>query len=672
MAGVGIGQVDWHQLESWQLAALDDEPGTLAQMEAAWQTLQRQADPLPALLVASLAAQVVTTSYGNLTPLHHWAARLVPGLAVEPKETLARLLLSSGLLCRMDHTDAKGETEQHGERVAKMGREALREIRLAGAMPYPNLTIAASEQLAGHYAQTGENAQGSVCVDEQERLLAQPGIEPRIAARAVYWGAAALRLLDDIPRSQAVYARLGETSRQLKWPWLQFQQTTMDGRPAFDRRDPVEARVVLAKLEAVLDPTRHNDVREFHHLSGWLAAMEGDYRRSEQHHRLALEAARAAGSAGQLHFLSKSGIANALAAQGKFDEALELLADPPVASPRILSAHHSTRILIDALRARAAQDEPQYARLLASGLARMREFEMYRVMLNLPRELAILCGDALARGIEPEFARKVIAFRKFTPPPGAGPTWPWPLKVRALGPFTVEVDGVALEGTRKGSDHRADLLKVLAANDGKPLAVSRVIELLWPDATPENGRKSFDMALSRLRKLLEQEDSVVINDAKLAFSPQLAWCDTADFATLCERAPAGMDTVALERHATELLSRYGRGFLDGEQLDAPWAVEGRERQKQRLLRQAQAVADALAAQAATAPARQLIEQAIEAEPLAESLYIRLMRLHAEAGNHAEGLRVFRRLREMLSIMLSIKPSAEALALARQLSESAAD
>ena len=226
--------MDWAKLERWLLAALDDEPGVLAELEGEWIALREQQDPLPALLVASLAAQIVVTSFGNLTPLRKWVDRLVPALTLEPADPLARLQLASGLLCRMDFGDAKGESGQHGQRVARMGREAMAGMRLAGDWPHPNLALAAGEQLPGHYAQTGENAHGSVCVDEQVRLAAHPGVDPRLSARAIYWSAAALRLLDDIPRSQEVYAHLKESTAGLDWRWLKFQRTTMEGRPAFD------------------------------------------------------------------------------------------------------------------------------------------------------------------------------------------------------------------------------------------------------------------------------------------------------------------------------------------------------------------------------------------------------------------------------------------------------
>ena len=43
-------------------------------------------------------------------------------------------------------------------------------------------------------------------------------------------------------------------------------------------------------MQALVDESRPYEVREVHHLAGWLAIIEDDPRRSEQHHRLALEA----------------------------------------------------------------------------------------------------------------------------------------------------------------------------------------------------------------------------------------------------------------------------------------------------------------------------------------------------------------------------------------------
>ena len=60
---------------------------------------------------------------------------------------------------------------------------------------------------------------------------------------------------------------------------------------------------------------------------------------------------------------------------------------------------------------------------------------------------------------------------------------------------------------------------------------------------------------------------------------------------------------------------------------------------------------------------------LEADNLAESLYRGLMRALASNGDRAEALTAFRRCRELLSIVLGVKPAAETERLYRQISGS---
>ena len=53
---------------------------------------------------------------------------------------------------------------------------------------------------------------------------------------------------------------------------------------------------------------------------------------------------------------------------------------------------------------------------------------------------------------------------------------------------------------------------------------------------------------------------------------------------------------------------------------------------------------------------------LEADNLAESLYRGLMRALAATGEHAEALSVYRRCRELLSIVLGRKPAPETEAI----------
>jgi LuxR family transcriptional regulator, maltose regulon positive regulatory protein len=57
---------------------------------------------------------------------------------------------------------------------------------------------------------------------------------------------------------------------------------------------------------------------------------------------------------------------------------------------------------------------------------------------------------------------------------------------------------------------------------------------------------------------------------------------------------------------------------------------------------------------------------LEADNLAESIYRGLMRALAATGSHAEALAAYRRCRELLSIVLGLKPSQETERLYRDI------
>lgn len=658
------GAVSWPVLHAILLDSLDHEAAALAALEREYAAVgvDAAASVVAKAVIASLGAQVVVASYGDFSPLRHWVDRLLPAIEQVPDDAMARLQLASGLLCAFDHAGERELSLKHGERIGRMGREALLDL---ADYPFPSLVIAAYEQLPSHYAHTGENAHASYCIAQLELLASRAAVDPRIASRSLFWAAGALRLLDEVDRSREFYARAAGSAANTGWRWLHFQQTAHRGRPAWDRRDAPAARAVLAELEALVDSSRPYEVREVHHLAGWLAIIEDDPRRSEQHHRLALEAMERGAAPPEHRYLSKSGIAHALVAQRKFAESIALLRDPPVSEPRLNAVYQATVALIKACWAASEGRRADYASELARGLAKAREFELVRLFVNLPREMAELCADALEQDIETAFVQKLIAHRSFLPPGNAGAGWPWPIRVSGMGVFSLLIGGKAAAAGQRGNDHRLNLLKLLAASAGKPIAVQRVIDALWPDAEPENGRKSFDMALSRLRKLAGRDDAFLIQEGKLAASERLVWIDTAAFVTLSDRDFTAMPAPELIEHADRLIALYGHGFLHGETVDIGWQLEPRERFKLRFIRAAGAVSARLASMGQLDAAIRSLDHALEAEPLAETLVQRLLQIHIDRGSIAEGLRVYRRCRKMLSVLLSISPSAETEALARR-------
>ncbi len=111
----------------------------------------------------------------------------------------------------------------------------------------------------------------------------------------------------------------------------------------------------------------------------------------------------------------------------------------------------------------------------------------------------------------------------------------WPLKIHALGQFTLLRDGQPIVFSRKVQKRPLDLLKALIANGGVRTNTSTLIESLWPDSEGDSARVSFDSNLHRLRKLIGVDDVLVLAEGKLSLDPSKCWVDVWAFEELVAR-----------------------------------------------------------------------------------------------------------------------------------------
>ncbi len=282
------------------------------------------------------------------------------------------------------------------------------------------------------------------------------------------------------------------------------------------------------------------------------------------------------------------------------------------------------------------------AELVASVMQRARAYDWPGFVAHLGAVGARLCGDAIRLGVEPEFARRVVRDRNLAPPAPYEEHWPWPMRVRALGGFDVEVDGEPLDWGPRAQRKPLDLLKLLVAQGPGPTDPAVVIDALWPDADGAAARSSFDMAVMRLRKLLGRHDALKLDGIRIGLDTSVVW----------------VDVFAFLAGATEAYA----GPLFGNDAVQPWWAAAREKLHQRFLRRTLERGRALEREGRGDEALQLYDAALAQDALAEELYQGAIRCHIAAQRPAEALRVFRRCREQLSIVLGVAPSASTLAL----------
>ena len=188
------------------------------------------------------------------------------------------------------------------------------------------------------------------------------------------------------------------------------------------------------------------------------------------------------------------------------------------------------------------------------------------------------------------------------------------------------------------------------------------MDALWPDEEADAARKSLDITVLRLRRLLGSNDTIMVSDEMIGLNPQLCWTDVWGFERCVEQFEAGEGQAGA---AVEALRLYRGNFLPADS-EQPWTAKTRERLRTRIVRLVEAVALAEEDAGHWEQAIAVYSKGLEADDLVENFYQGLMRCYRSLGRHAEAMNVFRRLRQLLSVVLGIAPSESTQAMARAL------
>jgi predicted ATPase/DNA-binding SARP family transcriptional activator len=313
----------------------------------------------------------------------------------------------------------------------------------------------------------------------------------------------------------------------------------------------------------------------------------------------------------------------------------------------------------------------------------------------------------------PQPASRTRPARQPLPPPGQDPTeHETPatlrpqLRVRALGPVVVEVDGEPVEPDRWPYGKPKELLLYLLLH---PRGASRdqIGEALWPGAARANVKNSFHVTLHHVRRALGRPEWIVreadryrldpglriefdasefeadaraalrhvVNGAGAAASrPAAGALDGAAAGVLAgtaagaldgrpvgalDGAPGALDDAVLAA-LQRTRARYQGDLLEGESAGR-WLDDHRDRLRRLYLDVSIVLGGALEAREPDS-ATALYEALVAREELDEELHRRLMRLRVRAGDRVRALRHYDRLVALLRHTLDAEPEPETVAL----------
>jgi LuxR family maltose regulon positive regulatory protein len=299
-------------------------------------------------------------------------------------------------------------------------------------------------------------------------------------------------------------------------------------------------------------------------------------------------------------------------------------------------------------------------RKLGAAIAYARECRYpYGNIFRFSRALAGILSEALRTNAEVLYVRELIAKFRIRPPSSLIEIWPWPVKVYMLGRFELWRNDERVEFSGKTPKKPLALLKALTAFGGSSVPEERVMDALWPDEEADAARKSLDVTVLRLRKLLGSNATILVSDELISLNPQLCWSDVCAFEQRIKESETNLGSPA------EALVLYRGNFLPAE-IDEPWTVKSRERLRARFVRLVEATAEADEAAGRWDKAITLYLRGLEADDLVEAFHLGLMRCYRALERPAEALTAFRRLRQTLSVVLGIAPSPDAEKMARDL------
>ena len=428
------------------------------------------------------------------------------------------------------------------------------------------------------------------------------------------------------------------------------------------------AAMHLARAVPALEGARW-DMGGYDGMHSWLALLQGNHEAAVQHAQRFVDAWAVVGAPNP-YGAALLYQANALAHAGETQRALECTDASRKAHVTQTSIGELTASLIEADVHLMLGKPAEVERLLRHAFAIGRQRRLFNTLQWVARQMSRLCAFALEHGIEIEYVTEFIRQRGLLPPSAATEIWPWPIKIHSLGCFKIASHDQPIRFEGKAQRKPIELLKALVALGGEDVPADKLIDILWAEPLEGDEQKAFDVTVHRLRKLLGHEKAIQMTDRRVTLNRQLVWVDLwALERKLAALIPAGHavrpDAAEFERTAPAILHLYRGEFLAGDD-DSSWLLAVRNRLRGRFQSFVLRLGEYWEGARQWARAAELYQRGVDLDPLAEVFYRHLMICLREQDQRVEAIEVFRRCRQMLSITLGVKPTAEAEAVYREL------
>jgi LuxR family transcriptional regulator, maltose regulon positive regulatory protein len=277
----------------------------------------------------------------------------------------------------------------------------------------------------------------------------------------------------------------------------------------------------------------------------------------------------------------------------------------------------------------------------------------------VPKEMARLFSHALKNDIEVKYVRTLIREHNLIPerPPLNIANWPWPIRIYSFGGLQIYLGENVLQFSRKAQQKPMTILKYMMAKPGTNVPEHALLDAVWPHSDGDAAYNTFKITLHRLRKMLGSKNAIAHKQGALAFNAFIVWTDNLALKSCCSRIDKDLEEQNCVETALQLLNEllllYRGPFLPEEQ--SSWVIPEREKLRSKFLSAIKKIADQLEHQGQLEQAINCCRQALEVDPLLESLYPRIMQNYVQLGKKTEALGIYRQCKAVLQAELGASP-----------------
>lgn len=253
------------------------------------------------------------------------------------------------------------------------------------------------------------------------------------------------------------------------------------------------------------------------------------------------------------------------------------------------------------------------------------------------------------------------------------------IRIETFGRFRVYRNGTPIDDDEWGGSTPKQLLKALITRSADGVQRDLLMDDLWPETSARTGNQNFKVTLHRLRRVLEPDADaalgfsyVILKDNALSLDKTLCQMDVEIFLDRRRQGEAAEKTGDTDKALTiysEANDLYRGDFL-GDDPYLPWASERRNFLRQCHTSTFLRMAELNEAKGRLKKSIACYHRIIEADPIHEESYRKLMQLYTRCGMGSAALKIYEHCRKTLRANLDTEPGEVTNAIYRKLLKSA--